>query len=120
MEPGVVDDHGEGVDIDEEAYVKRIMEDEYHDDDENEYGGEDEYDSEQERLELKISLEEEIMREEATASSATAERGANSEEFMNGLIDDDPTSLSIDDFIYQKAVERVEQRKMQSGPDKQT
>jgi hypothetical protein len=54
VEPGVVDDHGEGVDIDEEAYVMGIMEDEYHDDDENEYGGEDEYDGEQERLELKI------------------------------------------------------------------
>ena len=117
--------------MDVEAYVNRLMAEADVSDDSDDAidsgidtrdmlqdSDNDEYDSEQEMLELNM-LEEEIMkleREEAEQAAAAAAVTSTTDgaKAMDGLLDDDPTSLSLDDFIYEQAIERVEQRKMQA------
>mmetsp|Transcript_8442 Transcript_8442/g.18184 ORF Transcript_8442/g.18184 Transcript_8442/m.18184 type:complete len:568 (-) Transcript_8442:949-2652(-) len=127
-----------GTVMDVEAYVNRLMaEADVSDDSDGSIDGvgvdardmlqdsdNDEYDSEQEMLELNM-LEEEIMKlereeaEQAAAAAAAITSTADGTKAMDGLLDDDPTSLSLDDFIYEQAIERVEQRKMQATEAKE-
>lgn len=123
------DDDFDATPIDVEAYVRKVMAEadmrNYIDMDSNDDDGDDDDDDvdeasrrEQEELDM---LEQEILElERLEAEQAKEWEGLEEGEDDNdndddmgpaGYLDDDPTSLAIDDFVFNRAAVRVEQRK---------
>ena len=135
------DDDFDATPIDVEAYVRKVMAEadmrNYIDIDSGNAAADDDDDDadeaarrEQEELDM---LEQEILElERLEAEQAKEWEGLEEEEDEDdddmgpaGYLDDDPTSLAIDDFVFDRAAERVEQRKSEeaaaaasdAGPD---
>ena len=120
------DDDFDATPIDVEAYVRKVMAEadmrNYIDMDstaDDESGDADEAARrEQEELDM---LEQEILElERLEAEQAKEWKGLEEEEDdddtgPSGYLDDDPTSLAIDDFVFDRAAERVEQRKSEEA-----
>ena len=132
------DDDFDATPIDVEAYVRKVMAEadmrNYIDIDSGNAAADDDDDDadeaarrEQEELDM---LEQEILElDRLEAEQAKEWEGLEEEEDEDdmgpaGYLDDDPTSLAIDDFVFDRAAERVEQRKSEeaaavsdAGPD---